>query len=200
MNATATPALTLTPHVSLYALRQHPDFAAAKAGDISAALRLINDLLNPALLPLYTADAILAPVISEELSGFNAIPLALAIHLERQRGGIISTKILAHKAFHSNKNAMQRLLSPVLYAGPVQPHKDYIIIDDVVTTGSTLNDFKNYIHRHGGNVIAAICLVTAIHPVLGRTTYLSVTPKTLSRLLAKFGDDFPTFVKRSIWL
>lgn len=67
-------------------VRGHPDYADAKAGDGEAAIRLINDTLNLAVVEALRhrqrdTPLTLLPVVAEESDGANAIPLALAQRL-----------------------------------------------------------------------------------------------------------------------
>src|SRR5579871_268095 len=61
-------------------MRAHPDYAAAKAGDLDAARRVVRDTLNPARVEELRAligdrRPIVVPVHAEEAAGRNKLPV-----------------------------------------------------------------------------------------------------------------------------
>ena len=62
-------------------LRAHPDFDAAKSGNVEAAARLVRDLITPEMIAearKFGSDAIYLPVVAIEATGHNSIPRAVA--------------------------------------------------------------------------------------------------------------------------
>ena len=62
---------------------RHPGYSAAKAGDAESALILASDLLSPDGIAglqniIGNRRTLLLPVVADELTGFNAIPDAMA--------------------------------------------------------------------------------------------------------------------------
>lgn len=68
-----------------HVVRQHRDYDDAKAGDGEAAVRLVDDTINPVVVKSLRQrtelEPVLLPVVAEESEGANAIPLALAQRL-----------------------------------------------------------------------------------------------------------------------
>ena len=69
----------------------HPNYVAAKAGDIAAAVRLARDLVSDDLVAqvraaLGNSRPLIVPVVSEEAAGRNKIPRAAAEMLARRLG------------------------------------------------------------------------------------------------------------------
>jgi len=82
-------------HATESAVKQHPLYAAAKAGDVQAAFALVDDTLSRnATDSLLTRLARVLnlrwlPVIAEEAFGVNRIPLAVAEALAARLGGLL---------------------------------------------------------------------------------------------------------------
>ena len=78
--ATADPPLISDTDAA--GIKAHPDYRAAKAGGAAAAIRLIKDLIRPDTVDearrRFVPATIFVPVMAEERSGDNAIPVALA--------------------------------------------------------------------------------------------------------------------------
>lgn len=153
-------------------LKVHPDYAAAKAGDTGAAIRLVEDLVPQSMLDEIRsrfAGATFAPAIAEEASGANKIPLALAGMLAEHAGGNLDTQIIeTNRAFHTGTSAMERLTSRPLFGGKVESGERYVIVDDVTVMGGTLAEMANHIAQGGGEVVGTALLVNASrNPVIG---------------------------------
>ena len=74
-------------HQSIPTVQGHPQYAAAKGGDVSAAQRLLDAVLNSeAVARIAVAmgghPSILLPVYAEEAQGINRIPAVMAEALE----------------------------------------------------------------------------------------------------------------------
>lgn len=190
--------LVIKPHTSIAALKRHKYFKAAKRGNMANALTLATDLLKLDKITM-AKDAILVPVLAIEASGRNAIPLAMAKVISDYSHTAYSTDIIQDsKAFHTGAKAIDRLMHPVAFSGPVKQNAKYIIIDDVATSGSTLISLRNYIEDNGGHVIAAIALAVASHKITGTGAQLSITDDTVKSLLSKFGEEIVTFVANEL--
>jgi hypothetical protein len=167
-----------------------PTYAAAKAGDADAALKLAENLVNPAALAelqclLGNRRPLLLPVVAEEAGGFNAIPDAVAQLLGRMMklavvaGDIVQT----NKVGHTRAKAFQRLVTPAEFGGSIQQAADYILIDDHVGLGGTLANLRGYVEGHDGRVIAMTTLTESRE---GR--YIALRPATLDMLRSKHGE------------
>ncbi|MBY0354568.1 MAG: hypothetical protein K2Q12_02435 [Rickettsiales bacterium] len=75
-------------HTDLQTRNAHPDYAAAKAGDDEAAVRLVEDLTSKSAVQqlrerMAGSDVLFASVAAIEVEGYNAIPKVFAEHLSR---------------------------------------------------------------------------------------------------------------------
>lgn len=122
---------------------RHPDYAAAKSGDADAAERLVDAVLTQASVDQLTKlidgrEATLVPVLAEESSGRDKIPLATAAVLGERLDLPVSAKIAqASKVSRTNSDGLQRLARQPVFAGAVRSGENYILVDDPLTQGGT---------------------------------------------------------------
>lgn len=151
--------ITYSQHTNIQKLRSHPDFVLAKNGDYEAAKRLVSAVFKPGkgdALKRFP-NAYIAPV-----PGKNAIPKGFAVYFQYEYSNIINIGFdVVVKTSHTDKSAMYRLLNPPVFDGTVTPGQEYFIVDDISTTGSTLQSFKNYIESNGGIVIGVSVLASS---------------------------------------
>ncbi len=168
-------------------VREHPDYGAAKAGDIAAAIRLVRDLVKPESLvrAKRLGDAIYVSPMAQEATGSNAIPQALAAHYATNSGGSVDTGIVQiNRAYHTGANAIQRLIARPQFDGSVMAGARYVLVDDVTTLGGTLAELAHHIQSGGGEVVGVITLVNASRNVT------MVAPARVTREIERrFGDE-----------
>ncbi|MFM5907172.1 MAG: hypothetical protein ACKOPO_06255, partial [Novosphingobium sp.] len=152
-------------HTDVRTRDSHPGYAAAKSGDADAGLMLAADLLSPDGLAHIQAlvrgrPTLLLPVVADELTGFNAIPDAMAQVLGNELGlQVIAGEIVqTNKVGHTRAPAFQRLVTPATFEGHVQPGANYVLVDDHVGLGGTLANLRGYVEARGGEVIAITTL------------------------------------------
>lgn len=171
------------------AVKKHPAYAAAKAGDAFSSLRLVKELADPALLGrlnVYRGGSpILLPVHGIEGISVNTIPLALGVHLSEQLGFALSTAVVQiTKAGHTGATGWWRLCSPALFSGVVEANRGYILVDDFIGMGGTFASLRGLIESKGGRVLCARALTGK-----PRSATLALQPTTLQALRGKHGDD-----------
>ena len=169
----------------------HPDYGSAKAGDPDAALTLAIDLLDGSAInnlrgTIGGRRALLLPVIADETTGFNAIPDAMAQVLGRDldlpviAGEIVQT----NKVGHTRAPAFQRLVTPAMFDGEVQPGAAYVLVDDHVGLGGTLANLRGYVDARGGSVIAITTLTESRD-----AKRISLRPETRDMLWERHGEE-----------
>jgi hypothetical protein len=172
------------------AVKQHPDYAAAKAGELASALRLVQslwqeDTLAP-LRELATSAGLprLVAVHAVEGQSVNVIPLAMAAYLEQRLGWSVASDIIqTNRVSHTGANGFYRLAHPALFDGPVTPGAAYVLLDDFIGQGGTLANLRGHLTAGGGRVLAATALTGKPY-----SATLSLTADTLSKLRAKHGQ------------
>jgi len=147
-------------------MKRHPNYTAAKSGDIAAAARLVGDIVPRANLEeaarRFGKDAIYVPVHAEEASGRNALPATLAVYYADEAGGRVSSDIVqASKTFHTGASAMERIISRPKFGGKAERGGRYVIVDDVSVMGATLAELAHHIRTNGGEVVGSVLLVNA---------------------------------------
>jgi hypothetical protein len=167
----------------------HPDYAAAKAGDPEAADRFVDDMVDPAKVSELRAaigdsKPTVVAVHAEEAAGRNAIPETYAKKLSGDLGLPLDDGIVqANKPQRTGQSAEYRISVHSEFDGPVEPGRDYLIVDDNVTQGGTLADLRSYIESRGGRVVAASTLTGS-----RQSEILAPRAGTIAALREKFPD------------
>ena len=177
-------------HASESAVKQHPAYRAAKAGDDAAATALVLDTFNRdqtmALKRMATGKTpTLVSAHAFEREGINAIPEVFADQLGKVLqwpvdAGVVQCNVVSH----TGSDGFGRLARQAEFDGPVQVGCDYVLVDDFVGMGGTLANMKGYIESCGGRVLAAVCLTGKPH-----SAKLVPTPQRLHELRAKHGTE-----------
>ena len=177
-------------HIPLAKRDEHPQFPAAKAGNVPAALSLAMELLDQACIAqlrhlVGAGGAILLPVTALEDFGFNAIPDAMADILSealdwpRSMGEIVQI----NRVGHTRARAFNRLVTPAAFEGKVQKGADYVLVDDHVGLGGTLANLKGYVESAGGRVVAMTTLTES-----REARHIALKPVTLAMLWERHGE------------
>lgn len=147
-------------------MRAHPDFEAAKGGDVDAAAKVTLDLVKPETIEeagrRFGPDAIYAPVVAAEGAGRNRLPRAIAELYAAATGATTDRGIVqATRASHTGAGAMERILARPTFDGPVVRGGRYVLVDDVSVMGGTTAALANHIIENGGHVAGIVNLVNA---------------------------------------
>jgi hypothetical protein len=175
--------------------KQHPDYEAAKAGDVDAALSVVESLVDDAAIEklrdaIGDKAPIVVPVIAEEATGSNMIPMAYAKVVADSLGLESSIDIIQTvRANHTGSRAFHRIGVQPVFEGVVQSGADYLIVDDAMAMGGTLANLRGYIEASGGNVI----LVSALtgHP---RGTTIAASDQQKQSLISKHGRELDEYL------
>lgn len=170
-------------------VRDHADYAAAKAGDSEAALRLARDAVTPDFVQRVReaipegSKPIIVPVVAREATGNNRIPDAAAEVLAHQLGTTVDHDLIqAEKVGRGGADAMHRLANQPTFDGPVKAGQDYVLLDDTLAQGGTLAQLKTHIERGGGRVVLATALTGKDY-----SRKLALDSETLGQVRERFG-------------
>lgn len=174
-------------------LSAHADYAAAKAGDDTAALRVARDVITPefvedvrAALPVGSKPLVVA-VQSQEATGNNRIPRMAAEVLAQRLGLQVSEDIVqAAKVNRSAGDALHRLANQPPFTGKVEKGRDYVLIDDTLTQGGTLAQLKTHIEDNGGKVVLATALTGKDY-----SRKIALNSQSLADVRERFGSIEP---------
>lgn len=168
-------------------VKLHTDYADAKSGDVTAAVRLVQKLVNPETLEAVAErfrGAVFVAPMAQEASGRNAIPQALAAHYASAASGSLDTQIVqVNQPRHTGADPMQRIITRAQFDGPVRAGQRHVLVDDNLTLGGTLADLSDYIQRNGGDVAGIVVLTNA-----NRSDTLHARPKQIRTIEERFGD------------
>lgn len=173
----------------LGALSKHPDYAAAKSGDIGAAVRVVHDVVQPDLVERVRALAgdhnpIIQPVTAVEASGRNAIPMVASGRLGAQLGLDVSHDIVQSSSPKRTSLAgVDRLFARPTFDGPVEPGRSYILVDDTITQGGTFAALAKHIEDGGGHVLGTVALTGKQY-----SAKMALSDSTLAKLREQHGD------------
>ncbi|MBA1446265.1 MAG: hypothetical protein M3H12_17680 [Chromatiales bacterium] len=176
--------------------KRHVDYKAAKAGDEDAAFRLVSDLISDKAVQRIKGQIgkerpVVVPVIAEEATGRNKIPLAYAEVLADHLGTEVSRDIVqSRRAKHTDAGAFHRIGVQPFFDGPVIEGQSYLIVDDTMTMGGTLANLRGHIEEGGGHVVMASALTG-----FGPAANIAITEKMKQRLLNKHGLDLDNYLK-----
>ncbi len=179
---------------SLSDLNKHPDYAAAKAGDVAAAHQVAEDVVTPKMVDAVRAaagthDLIVQPVNSVEASGRNKIPLAAAEVLADRLGAEAAHDIVQSSSpKRSAMDGMDRLLHSPEFDGPVRTDKPYVLLDDALTQGGTVAALASHIRQAGGKVAGVVALAGKQY-----SRVLKPSPELLGHVRDRFASVEPDF-------
>lgn len=166
-----------------------PDYPAAKAGDVAAAVRVARALITPDVVAKVRATIgeskpIIVPVVAEEAAGRNKIPLAAAEALAKPLGLETDVGIVqANQPHRTGMDGLDRLFAVPDFAGPVQAGRDYLLLDDTLTQGATFAALASHIQQGGGRVVGAVALTGKQY-----SATIKASDKSLQQLREKHGD------------
>lgn len=172
------------------AVKKHPDYLAAKSGDIAAAKRLAlafigEEQIQLIQIALGNAKPIVAAVQAIEEAGENVIPTAMGGLIAVQLGLDIDDDIVQiNRVGRTGSGGYYRLAIQPLFDGSVSRGRDYLLVDDFIGQGGTLANLKGHIEIAGARVIFATTLTGK--PYSAR---LSLSNETLEALRNKHGTD-----------
>lgn len=174
-------------HSSETAVKKHPMYEAAKAGDVEAAMHLImatiNDDAIENLIDIGSAwEPVLISVHAEERVGVNAIPEVFADLLSHMLDWEVERDVVqANVVNHTGASGFSRLAKQAFFEGIVKPEV-YVIVDDFIGQGGTIANLRGHIEIQGGLVLCATTLTGKPH-----SAPLFQNPEQLNALRSKHG-------------
>lgn len=171
--------------------QKHPDYRAAKEGDIAAAVRLAKDSLKQGdmvkikrLAKGVKGNPVLVPVHAEEAVSVNQIPVAATAHIGQELGWDVDESIVqTEKIGRGGGDGFYRLANQPHFVGEVEPGRSYVLLDDTLTQGGTFAALKGHIEANGGNVIGVVAMSGKQYSSL-----LAPTSDTLEALRKRWPD------------
>lgn len=180
------------------AVKRHPEYLAAKTGEVSAAKRLAADLISAeavaSVVPLVAGhDAMLLPVHALEVGGVNRIPAAMAELLGERMGLEVEERIVqANTVGHTGASGWGRLARPAVFDGEVASGRNYVLVDDFVGQGGTLANLRGYALSEGAEVIGAAALTGKAY-----SAKLALSSLTLHSIRDRYGKELESWWRQS---
>lgn len=133
-------------------MKSHPTYDAAKHGDYESAKKLVSDLAKPERIKQIAEAYPDAKVVLVQSAGdgHNQIPVDY-VDAFADAGMEVDYGIqITMKANRTGASELERLKSSNTVSGDVEPGREYVIADDVVTSGASINEYRQYIESKGG--------------------------------------------------
>ena len=172
----------------------HPDYIAAKSGDVRAAVNVAHDLVTDNMVSrvkqaVGNEDALIVPIVSIEESGKNKIPSAAARVLAEKLGLDVGRGIVQSSSpKRTGLNGLERIFSQPEFEGKIEPGRAYVLVDDTLTQGATFAALASHIEQAGGRVVASVALTGKQY-----SATLKASDPVLAKLRNKHGDLEPQF-------
>ena len=155
-------------HTSSSVVRRDLEFEAAKHGDYNAAMNIVNKYLKQDKvdeIQKHYPDASLVYIHKKDMEGANMIPAAYASRLGDSGLRVDDGIVMVTDAKHTGASDLLRLFRRSRFEGEVVPGRNYVVVDDFITSGAEVRDLKDYIESHGGNVV---CVTSFGHGSYGK--------------------------------
>ena len=174
-----------------------PNYQEAKAGNVIAALQLVQSVLQEETITKirqnfkFQKDTLIVPVNALEEAGKNPIPTVFAYELANRLNLEPYLEIVqAIKVARTRKSADYRLVFSPAFSGEVLANRTYLIVDDVLIQGGTVASLRGYINNRGGKVIGVAVLSAKEHSLR-----LAPSKEILENIRHKFGEELNQFWK-----
>lgn len=179
-------------------LTNHKLYEVSKnESNLKEAIKMVKELVSKEDLlqydKTYPPGTILVYIQSRESK--NVIPEALATLIYDTCQNFEVDDVIGYKKTfsHTSKgdfqmNVAMRTITPPTFHGEVKQGSNYVIIDDVLTTGNTIKSASNYIVKNGGNVLGYGTLATAYKSGYKQASTIDATEENLKLFSDKFGD------------
>lgn len=180
------------------AVKRHPEYVAAKTGDVSAAKRLAAGLISAEIIAsvarlVGVRDAMLLPVHALEAGGVNRIPAAMAELLGERMGLEVEERVVqANTVGHTGASGWGRLARPAVFDGEVASGRNYVLVDDFIGQGGTIANLRGYALSGGAEVIGASALTGKRY-----SAKLALSPQTLHSISDRYGKELESWWRQS---
>jgi hypothetical protein len=125
-------------------VKVHPNYGAAKAGDIESAKALVSSFVNDSGIErlkrlIGGRFPELVPIHALEAAGVNEIPVALGHELSRRLGLRVNLSVAqVNSVGHTGASGFARLAHQARFDGEIERGSLYLVVDDFVGQGGTL--------------------------------------------------------------
>lgn len=141
-------------HTTVSKLVNCPEYQAAKSGNYKAAYEVVKSCIKEDKLNSLPKTDFVVPVIQMDGERQNALPLAFAKFVSKFTGAELKLDIIqTNQVSHTKSTGIERLQNQPEFEGLGNfKQGSYLVLDDVVTYGSTLANLRGYIENEGGKV------------------------------------------------
>ena len=182
-------------------LRSRPAYDQAKGGVGEAAFEVVRELVKPEKIP-FVFDTVV-PVMQFDRDKPNALPLVYAAALAKHFEAYLETGVRqVNVVSHTFADAQTRILGQPIFMGKIQTRSHVLIVDDVVTYGSTLANLRGWLEKQGATVVGVTTLAAGFGgtklapPDIGRDRLVDRFPRQAEALANELGFSADCFTNR----
>jgi len=186
---------------TVHKLRSRPAYEQAKRGAGQAAFEVLQELIKPEKIP-FVFDTVV-PVMQFDRDKPNALPIVYAASIAKHFEAYLETGVRqVNVVSHTFADAQTRILGQPMFMGKIQPGSRVVIVDDVVTYGSTLANLRGWLEKQGANVVGATTLAAGFGgtklalPDIVRDRLLDRFPRQAEALANELGFSAECFTNR----
>ena len=186
---------------TVHKLRSRPAYEQAKRGAGQAAFEVVQELVKPGKIA-FVFDTVV-PIMQFDHDKPNAIPIVYAAALAKHFDAYLETGVRqVNVVSHTFADAQTRILGQPMFMGKIQPRSRVVIVDDVVTYGSTLANLRGWLEQQGATVVGATTLAAGFGatklalPHLVRDRLLDRFPAQAEALANELGFSAECFTNR----
>ena len=186
---------------TVHKLRSRPAYEQAKRGAGQAAFEVLQELIKPEKIP-FVFDTVV-PVMQFDRDKPNALPIVYAAAIAKHFEAYLETVVRqVNVVSHTFADAQTRILGQPMFMGKIQPGSRVVIVDDVVTYGSTLANLRGWLEKQGANVVGATTLAAGFGgtnlalPDIVRDRLLDRFPRQAEALANELGFSAECFTNR----
>ena len=158
-------------------------------------------MIKPEKIP-FSFDTVV-PVRQFDRARPNALPTVCAAAIARHFDAYLETGVLQlNVVSHTFADAQTRILGQPIFMGKIRPGSRVLIVDDVVTYGSTLANLRGWLEQQGATVVGATTLAAGFGgtklalPNMVRDRLLDRFPRQAEALAKELGFSADCFTNR----
>ena len=192
-------------HTDYNRLKSNPLYERAKRyADADAAVDLCYEVaIEELIYGLYgrysvmqPVPLVLAPSVAPGETN-NALARGYASWLAEEIGCELETEIIQWNAAVKRDlipGGYQRLVLEPLYEGPVRDGREYILADDMCSSGGTFASLRGFVESNGGRVI----LMTSLATPDGWPRQISLDPATRDEVYTAHGGQLAELIEEEL--
>ena len=193
------PTWSFRPQCTNFVAARHTSRPNAERGKPPS--KLSRKLVKPGKIA-FVFDTVV-PIMQFDRDKPNALPIVYAAALAKHFDAYLETGVRqVNVVSHTFADAQTRILGQPMFMGKIQPRSRVVIVDDVVTYGSTLANLRGCLEQQGGTVVGATTLAAGFGgtklalPTIVRDRLFDRFPREAEAIANELGFSAECFTNR----